>query len=285
METVPFHLAGTFYLAIACYVVAAILSLQYVRGTDTRVLFYAKRFAAAGNTLLLFVFVYRWWSFGHVPFTGLGDPLNLFLVLSTGIILLVQRNELMRPVLCYYLPALGLLALVTGVVGPSYLGEAPRELNGLVLTVHVGLVFLSFALFFVASLTAVAYLAKATGIKKRQPTGFARELPSLEQLDRTLYRLIGIGYPAFVATSVLGLAWAFIERDLLGEYWFISPKIRLALAMAIFYSVSFHLRRLGLLRGPKLAYVVFFGFAFLLAIYLTLGVLQMSAGTFWGDGT
>lgn len=282
----PIAAAIPFYIATASYVVAAGLSLAYVRGAEERVLFYAKRLAAVGNVGLLTVFLYRWWAFKLIPFTGLGDSLNLFLVLCTGIILMLQRNEKMKPLLAYYLPALALIALVNAVVAPQHLGEPPMELNGLLLTIHVGLVFLAFALFFVASLTSLAYVVKARRLKSHVTKGFAAtRLPSLERLDNTLYRLIAIGYPAFVITAVFGLTWAWAERGLLGAYWFVSPKILLSLAMVALYAVSYHVRRIGSLRGPKLAYLVFFGFTFLLATYLALGVFQLGANTFWDSTT
>ena len=183
----PLAAAIPFYTATVCYVVAGGLALAYVRGADERVLFYAKRLAAAGNVGLLAVFLYRWWSFRLVPFTGMVDSLNLFLVLCTGIILMLQRNEKMKPLLAFYLPALAAIALVNGAIAHRYLGESPMALNGLLLTIHVGLVFLAFALFFVASLTSLGYVVKARRLKSHVTTGFAAtRLPSLERLDHTL---------------------------------------------------------------------------------------------------
>lgn len=280
MSPIP---AIPFYLAIASYLAAAMLALRYVRNTDDSGLVLAKRAAALGNTLILAVFVYRWWTFQAVPFTGLGDSLNLFLVLCAGIMLLVQRRAGMRPLLVYYLPALGLIAVIAGLVAPRHLSEPPKELNSLLLSIHVGLVFLSFALFFVASLTSMAYAFKARQLKLRVTTGLAARLPALEQLDRTLYGLIAVGYPSFIATALLGLGWAWGERDLLGDYWFVSPKILLSYAMVALYAVSFHARQFGALRGPKLAYLVFVGFSFLLAVYLMVGIFQVGGAAFW-DG-
>ncbi len=278
MSPIP---AIPFYLAVASYLTAAGLALRFVRNPDEAGLILSKRLAAAGNTLLLAVFAYRWWAFQAVPFTGLGDSLNLFLVLCAGIMLLVQRRAGMRPLLVYYMPALGVMAVIAGLIAPRHLNEPPKELNSLLLGLHVGLVFLSFALFFVASLTSMAYAFKARQLKLRVTTGLAARLPSLELLDQTLYRLISVGYPSFIATALLGLGWAWGERDLLGDYWFVSPKILLSYAMVALYAVSFHSRQFGLLRGPKLAYLVFFGFTFLLGIYLVVGIFQVSGANFW----
>lgn len=274
-----------FYLSVACYLLAAGLALRTVRAADDRALSAARHAAGAGNTLLLAVFVYRWWKFGAVPFTGMGDSLNLFLVLCAGIMLTVQRRAEMRPLLVYYFPALAVMAIIGGLVGPRYLNEAPKALNGWLLTVHVGLVFFSFALFFVASLTSVAYAVKAQRLKRLDTGGLTGRLPSLDLLDATLYRLIAAGYASFIVTAALGLGWAFSARELLGEYWYISPKIFLSFAMVALYAVCFHGRGLGLLRGPNLAYLVFFGFSSLLALYLVVGAFQVGGAAFWGTAS
>ena len=282
MPPLPIQIAVPFFLAIAAYLAAGALSLTYPRNSNEGVLAGAKRTAAVGNVLLLGVFLFRWWRWGLVPLTGLGDSLNLFLIFCTGIILTVQRDAAMKPLLVVYLPALALLALTNAFVGPSGLGVTPRALNGVSLAIHVGLVFFAFALFFVASLTSAVYAAKAQHLKRHRTTGFLHRVPSLEKLDAVLYRLISIGYPAFVATLLFGFGWAWAQRDLLGPYWFVSSKVVLAFAMAVFFASIFHVRQFGRLRGPKLAYLVFFGFAFLLITYLAFGVMRASDYSFWG---
>lgn len=273
-----------FYLAIACYVASAALALTSVRpGVGDNILSAARRTAAAGNILLLAVVLMRWVQHGRVPLTGLGDSLNLFLILCTGIMLTVQRRPEMRPLLVYYLPALAALAIFAGAVGHRYLGVAPEPLNALLLIVHVGLVFAAFALFFVAAITAFAYANKAQSLKRRSAFGFIQRLPSLEHLDRALFRLVGLGYPIFVITLVLGFLWVWARREEHGQLWYVSPRILLAAAMVAFYAASYHGRKFGVLRGPKLAYFVFFGFVALLVAYLGMSVLDVESYRF-GSG-
>lgn len=281
----PLGLSIPFYLAILMYIVSAGLALRFIRGADARVLFYAKRVAAVGNTFLLVVFVVRWWTWQRIPLTGMGDSLNLFLILCTGIMLTVQRNDTMRPLLCFYLPALALLAIVAGTVSPQFLSEEPKALNGIPLIIHVGLLFFSFALFYVASVTSLAYVYKAQHLKRKMTTGLPSKLPSLEQLDKALYGLIRVGYPTLVITLFLGLFWVWVARDLLDEYWYVSRKIGFSALMLLLYSVSFHTRRIGWLRGPRLAYLVVFSFAVILLSYLALELIPTESYAFWGAST
>ena len=276
-EYMPMSLltAISFYGAIAAYILAALTAYVYVYSGNDGALVRSKYLAVLGNTLLLVVFLHRWGHFGLMPFTGLGDALNLFVVMCAGIILTVQRDKAMLPLMAYYMPALAILALVSGVFSPTSLGETPKELNGLFLVVHVTLVFLAFALFFVASITSMAYVTKAQNLKRMTSGIVGSRLPSLERMDKVLFKLIGVGYPAFVLTLALGFVWAYTERNTLGESWYFSPRIILALFMALFYAFSFHIRRRGLLRGPKLAYLVFFVSTALFLSYLGIELMQI----------
>jgi ABC-type uncharacterized transport system permease subunit len=272
----PLVSAIPFYLATVAYVVSGLLSIAYIRnGSDTNI-YWAKHLAAAGNSFLLVVFLYRWWQFKLLPFTGLGDSLNLFLVLCTGIILLVQRNAAMRPLLAYYMPALAMIAILNAMTGQQSLAEKPMQLDGFLLTYfHIAMVFLAFSLFFVASLTSMAYVSKVRSLKNPAKNTIAQKFPSLELLDKTLFNLIKAGYPIFAITLLLGYFLAWNQRAELGAQWYISPRIILALFMVIFYSASYHIRTRGLLRGPKLAYAVFFTSVFLFMAYLVIELLQM----------
>jgi HemX protein len=197
--------------------------------------------------------------------------------------ILIVRIEKMRPLLSFYLPPVALIGLINATVAHQYLHDAPRELRSALLLVHVGLAFLAYALFFVASVTSVGYCFQVSRLKRHQTTGLFQRLPSLERLDRVLFNLIRAGYPLFAVTVVLGFVWTYVDRDLLGPHWWLAPKVLMALVMALFYSVAFHSRRLGWLRGPKLAYFVFIGFSSLLAAYLVLGLAELNNYNFFWD--
>jgi HemX protein len=270
-----------FYCAVGAYVVAAGVALAYFARADERLLRTGNGLAHLGAVLLLLTLVLRAVQWQRVPLTTMTDSLNLFVLLSTGIMMLVVRQEKMRSLLSFYLPPVALIGLVNAAVAHQYLYEPPRELHRLLLVVHVGLAFLAYALFFVASVTSLGYAFQAYRLKRRRTTGLFQRLPSLERLDRVLFRLIGAGYPLFAITVVLGFVWTYVDSELLGPRWWLAPKILMAMVMAGFYSVTFHSRRLGWLRGPKLAYFVFIGFTSLMTLYLALSVAELNNYNFW----
>lgn len=258
-------------LALAAYVVAAVLAGVYLRNGEARFLTNGKRLAALGNVFLLALLVLRWYEWRLIPFSGLDNALYLFLIFCTGIVLSVQREESLKPLLAFYLPALGVLATVIAYVGFQNLRVPPMDnLNGMLLTIHVGLVFLAMAHFFVASLTSFVYVFQAQRLKRRKTTGLAQRLPSLEQLDKTLFHLITIGFPIFLVTIGFGVAWAINNPELLPPRWYLAPKYFFTAFTLVLFAASFYIRKAGLLRGPKLAYLLFVGFTVLLAGWIVL---------------
>lgn len=271
-----------FYLACAAYLLAGIAAMWYWRNPQDRVLITANRATVVGAVLIAAIFVLRWSTWKLIPLTSMSDSLNLFVLLATLIMLFVAYKDTpMKTLFCYLSPALALICLVNAMFGYDDLAEAPRELRGVLLAPHVGLAFLAYALFFVASMTSAAYVFQDQHLKHRQTTGLFQRFPSLEQLDRTLFRLIGYGYPFFVVTLILGLLWVRVDKDLLGAQWWLSPKIILSGLMAAFYALTFHTRRFGLLRGRKLAYLVFIGFTSLLFACVALGLMNLKDYNFW----
>lgn len=274
-----------FFGGVAAYVVAALCALAGLQpGRAARCLPAARLIALAAASLFVATFVLRIAVWGRPPLTTSSDSLNLFVILGTATALVAAWTPPRQGLMAYYLPALAVIAVFSAVFAPGDLAGAPRALSTVFLVVHVVAAFWAYALFFIASLTSAAYVHQARRLKHRRAAGPGLPLPALEHLDRTLFRLVGLGYPLFVLTLGMGMYWAMRDGDLLGSAWWLSPKIVLSAFMAAFYAVSFHARSGGLLRGPKLAYFVFVGFGLLLGVYLALEFLDLTNYNFY-DGS
>jgi len=270
-----------FFAGLAVYLAAGGVAVAYLRAGSARTLDILSGLLGTGCGLLLLLFVARWKMFGLLPLTTMGDSLNLFVILGTAIALYISLSNNVRPLLSFYGPALAALYFYNAVNGHTFLHDQPKELNGVFLAIHVGLAFLAYSLFFVASLTSLAYVFQARNLKQLHTTRLFHKLPSLEQLDSSLFKLIAYGYAFFAISFVLGFIWAYFDSGELGARWWLSAKIVRAFFMVILYSVAFHTRRQGRLRGQKLAYLVFVGFGLLLASYMLLGVVQLQDFNFW----
>lgn len=272
---------ATFSIAFFLYVASAATAGWYLHSGGSRILRVTHVLVMAGAVILASTIALRWMAWGRLPLTTMADSLNLFIVLTSFVVAIVAHRGSQHAILCLYTPPLVALFAVNAVIAFSDLHSEPKALNGAFLAVHVGLAVLAYALFFVASITSIAYVVHARGLKQFRTSGLVKKLPSLEQLDRTLYFLIALGYVFFGITLVLGMIWAYFDRDALGPYWFLSPKIFRAAFMVLLYSTAFHARRRGQLRGQKLAYLVFVGFALMLGGYLLMGLFGVQDYNFW----
>lgn len=273
-----------FYTGTACFVAAGMIALRHLYGRDKNALQFAPRILLSGAALLAAALTMRGVQWGKVPLTTAVDAVSLFAILTALATVYILRKENAPALLCFYAPPLAAACLANAVVAQEALHTEPRLLRGVPLMLHVGLVFLAYALFFLASMTSGAYLFQANRLKRRMTTGLFQRLPSLEQLDRTLWRLVVFGYPIFVATLALGLVWAWMDRQLLEAKWWMSPKVVFAFVMVAFYGVLFHLRRQGGLRGPKLSYLMLVGFVVLILAYFSLAFMHLRDYNFWEAG-
>ncbi|MBI2423931.1 MAG: cytochrome c biogenesis protein CcsA [Candidatus Hydrogenedentes bacterium] len=271
-----------FLFGVLLHVFGAALIARYLWDTKLTVLKVANTLAWGATACLIVALGVRWFQWQLLPLTGVTDAVSLLMIFSMGAATTVAWDTDRKAMLCFYLPPLATVGALTLLFSSRGLTSPPRELAGPLLVAHVGMVFLSMALLFVASLTSVAYTFQARRLKLRRTTGLFQKLPSLEELDRSLYQLIRMGYPIYVVTYLVGLFWAFYDNQLLSAAWWFSPKIVISGGILLFYAFSFHARARGLLRGPKLAYSVIFGVGLLLGTYLVLMMLEVVNYNFYG---
>lgn len=273
-----------FFSGVVLHVAAAFLALQYLSARrNGRMLEIASGAAMVGAGCLALTFLLRFAQWQMVPLSTPIDFLNILVLMVSITAVLITRDPRRKGLLTFYLPPLAVVAILAAGTAFPDLGTKPKALSSVLLVVHVVPAFLAYGLFFTASLTSIAYSYQDRHLKRGNIQGFFQKLPSLENLDKTLYQLIRIGYPLFVITLLLGLYWAYDERDKLSATWWRSPKIMMSACMVVFYALTFHGRQFGWLRGPKLAYALY-GFGGFLCVYLLLKTLAFSEYNFWGVG-
>lgn len=272
-----------FGLGIALVIVASALSLALPwRARGMEWMGVPRALLAGGAMLLLLMLMLRGLHYGRVPLTSGVESLSLLVVMLSATVMFITHDARRRSLALIHMPAIAGIALVAAILAPSELPREPKELSPLLLLLHVVPAFLAYAWFFVAMLTSAVYLYQASRLKRHLSLGSLQQLPSLENLDQTLFQLIRLAYPLFVVTLVTGAYWAWSDRELLGSLWWMSPKILLSLAMVIIYATCYHGRAAGWLRGPRLANVLLIGFGGLITVYLLLEILELTNYNFWG---
>lgn len=213
--------------------------------------------ALAIALLLSVLIALRWIIGGHVPVSN-GYETMMFLAWILAVISVACFR--IAPVLPLGIVASGLAWSVAriGGSGASVTGLSP-VLSSPLLSLHVALVMLSYALFLLMALTGVAGLVK---------TGSRRQLSALVNV---------MLYPA-TALLALGIFTGAVWADMSwGRYWGWDPKEVWALITLLVYSFPLHSRIMPFFRRPR-ALLLFSVFAFISVLITYFGVNFLLGG-------
>lgn len=210
----------------------------------------------------------RWYVTGHVPM-GNGYETMLFMslcALAAGC-LLARRIQVVVP-FAFLISGFTLLVAYIGQMNPQITHLMP-VLSSPLLSLHVSVIMLSYALLAFCTLSAIAALL-VRGFNKDE----ARMSMAIEQLT-VLSRLMH--YPALfllAAGIFLGSVWAGISW---GSYWSWDPKEVWALITLLVYAMPIHRASLPLFRRP-MPYHMFMLLAFLAILMTFFGVNYVLGG-------
>lgn len=162
--------------------------------------------------------------------------------------------------------ALALVILGWGVVTQDT-GGGPMgaSLRSVWLYVHVGFAFIAYGAFSIASGSALGYLIK----ERKGDDGLLARLPSLAELDATIYRYVVFGFVTCAVMIAAGSIWA---KDLWGSYWSWDPLETWNLVAWLAYGLLIHLRVTYGWRGSRFAWYALFAVLLVVIAYFGVGI-------------
>jgi cytochrome c-type biogenesis protein CcsB len=206
---------------------------------------------------------------GHHPISNLFESLNFFawaIILSYFIL---QYRFRIR--------VLGALVLPIAIVLMLFSLTCDKEIVPLIpalqsnwLGIHTTLAFIGNAFFVIAFAGSVFYLVQERQLKSKHPGSLFHRLPSLDILDRLLYRSLTIGFILMTFGIITGAVWA---ASAWGSYWSWDPKETWSLITWFIYAALVHARMTIGWRGRKAAYLCIFGFAAILFTFLGVNLV------------
>ena len=173
-------------------------------------------------------------------------------------------------------PALGAVAaplasllLFRGILRSNALSPEAPEIRSAIISSHVFIVFISFALFAIAACCAVFYLWQYSALKHPDRRGLFRRLPPLETVDSLAFHLVAFALPLLT----LGLALGIIRAANTGSpQWWLDPHTLLSLLAWAVYTGYLAARVVAGWRGTRLNYLLLAGLVVTLAIFFVPSV-------------
>lgn len=272
METVLFK------VTLSLYTLAMVFSFVYLASKK-------ERWADASGILLglgvfshLASFVFRTTAFWKFPENQFYFPINTFfgalsyLGLSIMVILLIiERSYKLRVLSAFVLP-FGWLACAGAwfFADPKVAGLVPA-LQSYWINIHPMILMATYAVLTNSFGVGAALLIQERQLKSKHPSSLIYRLPSVEDMDQISYRLISVAFPFLTLGVILGGVWA---HGAWGRFWGWDAKETWALITWFFYVIYLHLRLFNGMRGRKLVYVSFLGFASVIFTFIGVNFLS-----------
>ena len=205
-------------------------------------------------------------ALNHAPYSNLFEfsmSFGIAIVLLYGIFELRSGTRLAG---AFVLPvAVGLYGSALAFPSGGQEVLVPALQSPTLLTIHVALMILSYAVLAVAFGGAAMHLVQGSPNAVERRGGRFDWLPSAERCDELTYRAVLVGFPLLAAGVALGAFWA---NDAWGRYWGWDPKETAALVTWLIFAVYIHGRGLRQLRGARKAWIVVLGFFAVMFTYL-----------------
>ena len=208
--------------------------------------------------------VLRGVALNHAPYSNLFEFSMAFGIAIVLFYVIFEYRSGTRLAGSFVLPvACGLYASALAFPSEGQEILVPALQSPTLLTIHVALMILSYAVLAVAFGAAAMHLVQGLRFAGRE--GRFAFFPSPDRCDELTYRAVLVGFPLLAAGIAMGAFWA---NDAWGRYWGWDPKETAALVTWLIFAVYIHARGLRGLRGARSAWIVVAGFAAVLFTYL-----------------
>ena len=138
---------------------------------------------------------------------------------------------------------------------------------------HAAVIFASYAAFFLALVTGVAFLAQERRLKRKDPRVIRSNLIPIEVLDRVNRWAVIVGFLLFS----LGMVEAqILAEKSWGSFWLLDPKVVFCGLTWIAYATVLWLRVTVGLRGRRVVFMSVM--SFLLVMFTFVGVNYFIGG-------
>lgn len=251
----------TLPLAIICLLCSILmLMMNYELGIKSGASALLRK-TGAGVCLLLFAFLtamlaWRWYISGHIPMTNGHETMQFlaWLCLLIGAVpiykftnLQIEQSGLSA---CLLLVS-GMALLVSNMSASNpQITHLQPVLQSPLLSLHVSIIMVSYALFALLMLQSVISLLSATKHLTSNSTS-GQTSNSVSGPTSDLMRLLRIGVCCLAVGIFLGAVWA---NQSWGRYWGWDPKEVWALITLLVYAFPLHYRSLPFFRRPRVFY-------------------------------
>jgi len=212
----------------------------------------------------------RWYSQGDAwrPLAAHVDGLLLIGLMLAATVLLIHHRPRLRGLVAFGLPLLTVI-LAWGVCASAWTYQAfdLETFDPVWKVVHLAAVYLGTAGSAIAAGAGAMYLYVQKRLKSKQAMNTAGPLASLEALEALTIRAATLGFALLTLGLASGMMIFSWSSGRVGNEWWASPKVWLAIAAWLVYCIVMNARHAATFRGARAAWLAIGGLILLLATY------------------
>lgn len=210
----------------------------------------------------------RW----YLPITSFFGALS-FISLSLALVFLAVEGSYRLGVLgAFVLPWCAAACGAAVTLAEPSLAPLDERLRSYWLNIHPVLLMAAYAVMANAFGVGLAFLIQERQLKSRKPSELCYRLPSLDELDRLVGRIVAVALPVLVLGLGVGMVWSSQQW---GRAWSWEPKQTLGALTALLYAGYLWMRHVRGIRGARPVLVSMAGFA---CVLLTLFGAELFSG-------
>jgi cytochrome c-type biogenesis protein CcsB len=155
-------------------------------------------------------------------------------------------------------------------------GELMPALRSYWLGIHVSVAFIAVALFTIAFMISLLYLARSR--REQNPPAkpnFIESLPASAKLEQTAYSLNMVGFILWTFTVIAGAIWA---KEAWGAYWQWDPKEVWSFVIWTVYAAYMHGRATAGVDLKKSTYIALAGYVAVILNFTLVNLISTFAG-------
>src|SRR3972149_6170544 len=128
-------------------------------------------------------------------------------------------------------------------------------------------IIVGYAAFTISFSLSIMYLTQQRQLKHKLFGSLFNKLPSLEGIDKLMWKTISFGFPLLTLGLVFGTFWVKTQ-SVLGDMWYLDYKVILGLATWLIYAALLHMRLIASFHGTKIACLTIAGFCLVLFTFI-----------------
>ncbi len=149
----------------------------------------------------------------------------------------------------------------------DHLLNVPSDLSKFWLVAHTIPLFMGYAAFTLTFVLSLMYLTQQRQLKHKFFGPLLLGLPSLEGLERLMWKTLSFGFPLLTLGLVFGIFWVKYT-NILGPKWYMDPKVVMGTVTWLVYAALLHLRIGVTMHGNRAAMLNIAGFVLVLFTFL-----------------